>query len=126
MLKILYVKFLQQLYTHEHTLILWYFSTILHCLERIVVCVFVGFSSSITQYEHKIESGTANEKVLYSLGWSVDELSRLNNAGHNLTVEVQLSLEALLDTSCDLVAGNATSRLQSIRKSSTSSFKGVH
>ena len=102
------------------------FSTILHCLERIVVCVFVALSSSITQYEHKIESGTASEKVLYNLGWSVDELSRLNNAGRNLTVEVQLSLEALLDTTCDLVAGNVTSRLQYIRKSSTSSLKGVH
>ena len=64
--------------------------------------------------------------MLYNLGWSVDELSRLNKAGQNLSVEVQVSLEALLDESCDLVAVNVASKLQLIRKSSTSFLKGMH
>ena len=44
--------------------------------------------------------------ILYSLGWKVDELTRLLQAGHKLFVEITALQEVLVDKDSDLVFGN--------------------
>ena len=39
--------------------------------------------------------GTVSDKTLFSVGWRVDELSQLNEAGRSMLVEVRCLMEIL-------------------------------
>lgn len=46
-------------------------------------------------YSTKLASGSSTEKNLFNLGWTVDELSRLNKSGRTVLVEIRALIELL-------------------------------
>ena len=51
---------------------------------------------------------------MFNLGWSIDDLSRLSESGHNLLVEIVAVQELLEDVNTDLVSRNIAKRLTNI------------
>ena len=45
--------------------------------------------SANTEYSEKVSDKSSSEETLHNLGWTVEELSRLDQTGHRLTVEIQ-------------------------------------
>ena len=56
--------------------------------------LFTGLSDANSEYSSRVESGST-DKVLYGLGWKVDELSRLNKSGHSIMVKLQRLLDLI-------------------------------
>lgn len=56
-------------------------------------------------------SKVATEKVIYALGWKVDELTCLTQIGCKLFVEITLLQENLVDKDADFVSSNIPHRL---------------
>ena len=54
-----------------------------------------GLHSANTEYSEKVSAKSSNEKTLHTLGWTVDELSRLDQTGRRLTVEIQQVIQTL-------------------------------
>ena len=51
----------------------------------------------------------------YRLGWTVDELSRLNEDGRKMSVEVSSLLDKLGDASFDLTTANVPRKVSAVR-----------
>ena len=64
----------------------------------IMFCVNAGFSKFMVDYDEKIKQSTTS-KVLLGLGWSIDELSHLNDIGRSLLIELQQVFDILSDLS---------------------------
>ena len=60
---------------------------------------YSALKKAIADYDTKQLAGNATDKTLYSLGWTVDELSRLNELCQDLHVEVTTAIEHLEDRS---------------------------
>ena len=74
----------------------------------------------------KAPGGSVSDKTLFSVGWRVDELSRLNEAGRSMLVEVRCLMEILTKEDEDLVAANAAKRLCTLSKTATTFLKGKY
>ena len=59
-------------FTMDHTLIY-------------IIFLIVALRKAVSAYSAKNKAGNATEKILYSLGWSIDELSRLNETSQTTT-----------------------------------------
>ena len=72
------------------------------CTSSKYVTLIIGLTEANSEYSSRLES-RSSDKVLFNLGWKVDELSRLNKMGHTVMVELQSLLNSLsvgdLDTS---------------------------
>ena len=77
----------------------------------------------MVDYDEKIKQSTTNKAIL-GLGWSIDELSHLNDIGRSLLIELQQVLDILSDPSADLVSLNVAAKLQSISEMSSMYLKG--
>lgn len=66
----------------------------------------------MSENESKLQAGNATDKMLYALGWTIDELSRLNDECHALYVEVTTLVERLEDATTDVVQMNAARSLK--------------
>ena len=75
-------------------------------------------------YASKVKSGST-EKILYSLGWKVDELTRLLQAGRKLLVEITSLQEILVDKNSDLISLNIPLRLAKAKDELTPFIKGI-
>ena len=53
---------------------------------------FLALKKAIADYDAK-QAGNAMDKTLYSLGWTVDELSRLNEQCRHLHVDMTTTIE---------------------------------
>ena len=62
---------------------------------------------------------------MYSLCWTVDELSRLNDEGRKLYVEVTDLLELLEDDSTDLILTNVARRISKLQEKLLPFIQGV-
>lgn len=51
---------------------------------------------STHEYELKLRSESGNSSALYSLGWKVEELSRLNTEGRRILIELKVLLDVLI------------------------------
>lgn len=62
-------------------------------------CLFFcsALKRAVADYDAKQGAGNATDKTLYSLGWTVDELSRLTEQCRDLYVEVSTAIEQLED-----------------------------
>ncbi len=49
------------------------------------------------EYELKLKSDSGNNSALYSLGWKVEELSRLNREGRRILIELKVLLDVLIE-----------------------------
>ena len=67
----------------------------------------VALKDAISDNDSKLRAGNATDKTLYALGWTIDELSRLNDECHTLYVEVTTLVERLEDEATDVVQMNA-------------------
>ena len=64
------------------------------------------------EYALKLSAGTSMEKTLYSLGWKVDELSRLQKVGRALFVELSSLKDILVDMNVDTITLNIPQKLK--------------
>lgn len=69
--------------------------------------VHVALKEAISENDSKLQAGNATDKTLYGLGWTIDELSQLNDECHTLYVEVTTLVERLEDEATDVVQMNA-------------------
>ena len=69
-------------------------------------------------------AGNAAQKTLFSLGWTIDELSRLSMQEGEMRVETQRLQDLSNDENCDLVQENIASRLNKLSASVTRILKG--
>lgn len=70
----------------------------------------VALKNASDEYASKVESGST-EKILYSLGWKVDELTRLIQAGCKFFMEIISLQEILINKDSDLISGYVWLRL---------------
>ena len=77
-------------------------------------------------YAEKLSSGkTTADKELYSLCWTVDELSRLNQRGREMYVEITSLLEFLNDPSTDVIKTNLARRISKLKETMLPFIRGV-
>ena len=86
--------------------------------------LLTALQTTNTEYSLKVQSGTAQDKTLFDLGWTIDDLSRLSESGRNLLVEIVAVQELLEDVNTDLVSRNITKRLTNISESLLTFVKG--
>ena len=86
--------------------------------------LWLGLKEANSNYSEKLASNTAASKVLFSLGWKVDELSRLNDTVRGMTADLQLMIETVRDENCDMLATNIVERVARLSQSATSFLKG--
>ena len=65
--------------------------------------IYTALQKANDEYSKKVESGSAKEKTLLNLAWKVDDLSRLNQSGRQLLVDVTTKVEMIDDESTDIV-----------------------
>ena len=83
---------------------------------------------AIADYDAKQGTGNATDKTLYSLGWIVDELSRINELSQDLHVDVTTAIEHLEDRSMSwttAACSKASRRLFSIKTRLRQFVQGV-
>lgn len=71
-------------FIHDHNFYICTESKNSHLWCTLFFCI--GLSSANREYSESVSSSTTSEKTLHNLGWKVDELSRLDKAGRQLTV----------------------------------------
>ena len=76
-------------------------------------------------YSSKLASGHATNQALFSLGWKVDELSRLAELGRNVHVRCKTTLDRLMMSDCDPVEENIPRQLSDLRSNAVSFIEGV-
>ena len=93
-----------------------------NCLNYgLLLILCVGLSRANSEYSELLSSGTTVEKTLRSVGWKVDELSRLDRAGRQLTVELQCLIDQVNRGQSDSTILN---RIHCVCESATSFLKG--
>ncbi len=93
--------------------------TIARCM---FFCSYQSVLESVTQeYESKLKSDCGNNKVLYSLGWKVEELSSLNKDGRHIVTELNVLLDSLVENP----STNTKHMVYTIGKSLTLFTKGL-
>ena len=85
----------------------------------------VALSQANDAYSSKLASGHATNQALFSLGWKVDELSRLAELGRNVHVRCKTTLDRLMSSDCDPVEENIPRQLSDLRSSAVSFIEGV-
>ncbi len=84
-----------------------------------------SITNSSSEYEAKLAVRSTPEKVLYNLGWTVDELKRLNESGRKLLTEISTLVDNLSDRSLDVVATNAARKVNSVREDMTAFIRDL-
>ena len=62
-------------------------------------------------YSSKLASKHATNQALFSLGWKVNELSRLTELGRDVRVRSKTILDRLMNAECNLVQENILKQL---------------
>lgn len=85
----------------------------------------VALSQANDDYSTKLASGRATNQALFSLGWKVDELSRLAELERNVHVRSKTILDCLSRADCDLIQENIPRQLTDRRSDDLSFIEGV-
>ena len=93
-------------------------------IQSLALYLNVALKSANDDYASKVKSGST-EKILYSLGWKVDELTRLLQAGHKLLVEITSLQEILVNKNSDLISLNIPLRLAKAKVELAPFVKGI-
>ncbi len=76
--------------------------------------------------QEKLSSGKkTSDKDLFSLSWTVDELSRLNRDGRDMYVELLSITDLLKDKTTDVIQRNMARRLSTLQSKCISFFRGI-
>ena len=92
-----------------------------------------NYNTSITvikknndQLHEKLCSGKkASDKDLFSLSWTIDELSRLNSEGREMYAELLSICDLLKNESTDVIQVNMARRLSMLQDKCLSFFRGI-
>ena len=76
-------------------------------------------------YSSKLASGSTPHKTIFALGWTVDELKRVNNEGRQLLVQCQTMKERHAITEGSVVSENIPRQLSDLRSKTTQFVKGA-
>ena len=87
--------------------------------------MFIALEDANNSYSSKLASGKTPQKVLFALGWSIDELSRSTEAGRRLLVECGTVRGVLEKAECDRVEYNIPRKLTDLHARATQFEKGV-
>ena len=85
----------------------------------------VALENTNKEYSGKLASGRTPQKVLFALGWSIDELSRHIDEGRLLVVQCGTIKGYLESAECDTVGQNVPRQLTNLRARATQFVKGV-
>ena len=85
---------------------------------------FVALSDANDVYSRKQASGKATQQALFSLGWKVDELSKLTALGRKLLVRRLSIKERHASSGCNVVAENIPRKLTDLRSEAISFVEG--
>ena len=100
-------------------------SCITHYLVHVYLWFpFVALSDANDVYSCKQASGKATQQALFSLGWKVDELSKLTALGRKLLVRCLSIKERHASSGCNVVAGNIPRKLTDLRSEAISFVEG--
>lgn len=94
----------------------------------LVSCLYfllTALQTANDEYSSKLQSGSAQDKTLFDLGWTVDDLSRLSESGRTLLVEIIAVKELLEDDTTDLVTSNVAKRLTQVHQRLLNFVKGM-
>ena len=86
--------------------------------------VIAALSDANDAYSRKLASGKATQQTLFSLGWRVDELSRLISLGRKLLVDCKSIRERHACSECDALAENIPRQLTDLRSRAVSFIEG--
>ena len=78
------------------------------CVLLCVCFCLPGHKKISLKYDVKVSA----QRTLFSLVWTIDELSRLNVQGQEMRVETQRLQDLLNDENCDLVQQNILNKLE--------------
>lgn len=80
------------------------------------ICVhYIALKEAIAKNDEKLQAGNATDKTQYALGWTIDELSHINEECPLLYVETTTLMEHLVDDSTDIVTLNCARSLNSLQ-----------
>lgn len=91
----------------------------------ITLSFLIALEDSNNEYSSKLASGKTPQKVLFALGWTIDELSRLTKEGRQLVVQCGVINGYLESAECDTVGINIPRQLTDLRTRTTQFVKGV-
>ena len=83
------------------------------------------FSTASNEYSAKLASGKATDKMLKTLAWNVDDLSRLSSDGRKMRTEA-LQTHELAEGTAVVQNLNAPQRLSQLRKKILDFLKGLY
>lgn len=89
--------------------------TLVNCLKR------SAMEKAVADFSAK-KQGNALDKTLYSLGWKIDELSRLNTLGQQLAVDTSSVTDTLNEA---YITVNVTRAMVTLKRDLTTFVKGV-
>ena len=87
--------------------------------------LLIALKDANNEYSSKLASGRTPQKVLFALGWSIDELSRHIDEGRQLVVQCETIKGYLERAECDIVGRNIPRQLTDLRARATQFVKGV-
>ena len=73
--------------------------------------LLLALDTASTDYSAKIDVGNAAEQTLFSLGWKLEELKKVNEDGPRLLAEVSVIQDIIEDHNSDFVAKNVARHL---------------
>lgn len=99
------------------------------CAVHVSILSFCGLAleDANGKYCAKVAAGNTTHQVLFALGWTIDEMSRLNEDGRKLLVQCKVIMEqhATLSLTGDIVGINIPRQLADLRSRCTQFVKGV-
>lgn len=90
-------------------------NSMVYTVTFFIILVLVALREAIAKNDEKLKAGNAMDKTLYALGWTIDELSRLNKECHLLYVDTTTLLEQLSDDATNIVTLNCARYLSSLQ-----------
>ena len=88
-----------------------------------IYTTLIALERSSRDYSTKLATGKASEQTLFSIGWKLEELKKLNDDGRKLLAEVRVLQDIIGDHTTDFVLENVPRRLTNFRRSVTSFVK---
>ena len=89
-----------------------------------VLCIIPALHDANDAYSQKQTYGKATQQTLFSLGWRVDELSKLNSLGRKLLVNCKSIRQRHACSECNVLAENIPRKLTDLRSGAVSFIEG--
>ena len=92
----------------------------------IIITNLIELATANNEYSAKLASGKGTDKVLRTLAWNIEDLSRLNEDGRKMRIESKQICELAEGSEERFVALNAARRLSLLRKKMLEFLQGLY